>query len=269
MSQASFSVLGVGNMGSILLKSLVSLPFTSPEKISVFDPDPLSMKKAGKYKVRVARHLKEAVEGKAFVVLAVKPQMMTALLNEIRDFLLPEAVVVSVAAGVSIEKIQTVLKRDQKVARAMPNTPAILKKGMTALVYSGRLSSEEKAFVRRIFNRVGKTIVVTEDKMDAVTALSGSGPAYVFTFVEALVEGGVKMGLSEPVAYQMATQTLFGAVKMLIKLDLTPAEQIKKVTSPGGTTLAGLAMLESGRFKEIVISAMEAAAKRSAELGSV
>ena len=125
----------------------------------------------------------------------------------------------------------------------------------------------EKAFVRRVFNRVGKTLVVTEDKMDAVTALSGSGPAYVFTFVQALIDGGVKMGLPEPVAYQMATQTLFGAVKMLIKLDLSPAEQIKKVTSPGGTTVAGLTALEAGRFKETIITAIEAAARRSAELG--
>ncbi|MHB8482441.1 MAG: pyrroline-5-carboxylate reductase [Nitrospiria bacterium] len=267
MSQVSFSVLGAGNMGSILLKSLVSLPFTSPGKISVFDPDPLCMKKAGKYKVRIAGHLKEAVEGKGFVVLAVKPQNLSALLNEIKDFLLPEAVLVSVAAGVSIEKIQGVLKRDQKVARAMPNTPAMIKKGMTALVYSAKMSLEEKAFVKRIFNRLGKTIAVTEDQMDAATALSGSGPAYVFAFVEALVEGGVKMGLPEPVAYRMATQTLFGAVKMLIKLELSPAEQIKKVASPGGTTLAGLAMLEKGQFKESVIHAIEAAAKRSVELG--
>ncbi len=267
MSQVSFSLLGLGNMGSILLKALMSLPFASPDHISIFDPDPHAVKKAGRKKLRISKGAKQAVEGKEVIILAVKPQNMEALLNDIKDTVPPGAMVISVAAGVTIEKIQASLGRAQKVVRVMPNTPAFIKKGMTALAYGAGISSKEQAMVRRIFNKLGKTVVVGEEKMDAVTGLSGSGPAYVFTFVEALAEGGVKMGLPEKVAYQMATQTVFGAVKMLIKMDLSPAEQIKKVTSPGGTTLAGLARLEKGGFKETVASAIEAAARRAAELG--
>ncbi len=267
MKQLTVSLLGCGNMGSILLKSLVSLPFTSPEKISVYDPEPLTRKKNEKMKVRFSNSARESVKGKEMIILAMKPQNISTLLSEIQETVSPESLVVSIAAGISIGKIQSGLRADQKVVRAMPNTPALIKKGMTGLAYSERVTPDEKALVRRIFNRVGKTVVVAEEKMDAVTALSGSGPAYVFSFVEALVAGGVKMGLPEPVAYQMATQTVFGSVKMLIKMDLSPREQIQKVTSPGGTTLAGLSILEKREFKDTVVSAIEAAARRAAELG--
>jgi pyrroline-5-carboxylate reductase len=149
----------------------------------------------------------------------------------------------------------------------MPNTPALIKKGMTVLSYSEEVLTQEKALVRRIFNRVGKTVVVPEEQMDAVTALSGSGPAYLFSFVEAIVAGGIELGLSKTVAFQLATQTVYGSVKLLIKTDLSPREQIQKVTSPGGTTFAALSVLERMDFKETVISAMRAASQRSKELG--
>ncbi|MFI5303388.1 MAG: pyrroline-5-carboxylate reductase [Nitrospiria bacterium] len=267
MKPLSVSLLGCGNMGLILLRSLVSLPFIPPKKISVFDPDPAVRKKTGNLKVLFSESAAESVKDKAMIILAVKPQNVPALLSEIQGAVPPDSLVITIAAGISIRKVQSKLGQKHKVVRAMPNTPALIKKGMTVLAYSERVSTEEKAMVRRIFNRVGKTAVVDEERMNAVTALSGSGPAYVFAFTEALVAGGMSMGLSEPLAYRMVTQTIFGSIKMLIKMDLSPKEQIEKVTSPGGTTLAGLSMLEKKGFKDAVISAIEAATHRAEELG--
>ncbi|MBI3593840.1 MAG: pyrroline-5-carboxylate reductase [Nitrospirae bacterium] len=251
----------------ILLKSLVSLPFVATGSLSVYDPDPEVKRKTDKMKIRYSNTAKDSVKGKSWVILAVKPQILPALLTEIRDALLPGSVIISIAAGVTIVKMQSLLNAGQKIVRAMPNTPALIKKGMTALSYSKEISAQEKALIRRIFNRIGKTCVVNEDQMNAVTALSGSGPAYLFAFVEALVAGGVELGLSEKSAMQMATQTIFGSVKLLIKTGLSPREQIQKVASPGGTTVAALAMLEKREFKDTVISAMKAASHRSFELG--
>lgn len=251
----------------ILLKSLTSLPFVSTDRLSIYDPDPTVKKKTATMKIRFSNSAKEAVKGKNLIILAVKPQILPALLKEIKGAILPDSLIISIAAGVTTNKVQSLLNPGQKVCRAMPNTPALIKKGMTVLSYSEEVLTQEKALVRRIFNRVGKTVVVPEEQMDAVTALSGSGPAYLFSFVEAIVAGGIELGLSKTVAFQLATQTVYGSVKLLIKTDLSPREQIQKVTSPGGTTFAALSVLERMDFKETVISAMRAASQRSKELG--
>jgi pyrroline-5-carboxylate reductase len=267
MNLRSISLLGCGNMGLILLKSLVSLPGVLPGEVSACDPDASARKRAAHYGVRTALSARECVQDKGLVVIAVKPQNVVSLIEEIRGGIDREALLVSIVAGFPIDRLQLLLGWKAKIARAMPNTPSQIKKGMTALTYSPEVSTEEKAFTRRMFNRIGKTAVVPESQMDAVTALSGSGPAYLFTFVEALVAGGISAGLSEQVAFQLVSQTIFGSIKMLIKSGFTPGEQIKKVASPGGTTQAGLLALETGGFREAVISAVGAAARRAAELG--
>lgn len=272
MGRSLIALLGMGNMGGILLKAMASLPSASPGGITVFDADSSRLKfgKFGKTKgLHSATSARKAVEGKTLVVLAVKPQNMKELLHDIQDALSPEALVVSVAAGIETTTIQSWLGRTQKVVRAMPNTPAQIKTGMTALCFSPEVGREERGTSRRLFNRIGQTVVVPEEQMDAVTALSGSGPAYLFLFADSLVEGGAKAGLPRETAYKMVTQTIFGAVKMLIKTGLSPNEQIKKVASPGGTTVAGLSALEKGKFRETIISCVEAAAGRARELGEI
>jgi pyrroline-5-carboxylate reductase len=199
------------------------------------------------------------------VILAVKPQVLAQVLGEIGTEL-HRVLVISIAAGMTIQSIMQQSGGAQRIIRAMPNMPALVREGITALAWMGSILEEDKEIARAVFQAVGRVVPIEERLMDAVTGLSGSGPAYVFQAIEALADGGVKMGLPRQTAEVLAAQTVLGAAKMVLESGEHPAKLKDRVASPGGTTIAGLHRLEEGRFRATLMGAVEAATKRSQEL---
>jgi pyrroline-5-carboxylate reductase len=200
------------------------------------------------------------------LVLAVKPQSMSALLAEIRP-ILRSPLIVSVAAGISIRQLQDGLGTDCRLVRVMPNTPCLVGASASAYTPSAEATPADIALVDRLMNAVGKAFRVSESLLDAVTGLSGSGPAYVYVIIEALADGGVRAGLPRDVAQTLAAQTVLGSAKMVLETGTHPAVLKDMVASPGGTTIVGLHALERGGLRAALIDAVEAAARRATELG--
>lgn len=210
---------------------------------------------------------REAVAGAEFVLLAVKPQVMPLALRDIGSLLTSEQLVISIAAGISTAAIEAGIQAPVPVVRVMPNTPALIGAGASALCRGTHASEDHLSQARSIFEAVGRAVVVEEKLMDAVTGLSGSGPAYIYILIEALSDGGVKAGLPRAIATDLAAQTVLGAARMVLESGKHPGQLKDMVASPGGTTIAGIAAMESRAFRSALIEAVEAAARRSQELG--
>ena len=210
---------------------------------------------------------RKAVKGADIVILAVKPQDMGTVLSELSPVIDNKKVVISIAAGITTGFIEGHLREGVRVIRAMPNTPALIGEGAAALACGKKGSEKDREMAGLIFSALGITVFVKEELMDAVTGLSGSGPAYGFVIIEALTDAGVRMGLSRDISLKLAAQTILGAAKLCLKGDKHPAELKDMVTSPGGTTIAGLKALEEGKIRATLMAAVEAAALRSKELG--
>lgn len=261
------AVIGGGRMAEALVSGVLSAQLCRPEHIRVTDPDVARLDHLKKqYGIEASGTNRDAVLWADIVVLAVKPQVVDAVLNEIGT-VLTERLVISVIAGVPISRILDASGPHTHVIRTMPNTPAMIGEGMTALAIGPDVLAAEVTAARNIFESVGKVVPVEERLMDAVTGLSGSGPAYVFLLIEALADGGVKMGLPRDTAGLLAAQTVLGAARMVLETGQHPARLKDQVTSPGGTTIAGLHRLEQGSLRAVLIDAVEAATKRSQELG--
>jgi len=263
------AVIGVGNMGEALVGGIVKAGLVDPARIVAFDADRERLKAiSDAWKIAAANDNTEAMQGSDVILLAVKPKTIPTVLDEIRSTIAPRQMVLSIAAGVRTSLIEERLAVSCPVVRAMPNTPSLVGSGIAAIC-PGRLAEQEHLVVAQtLLGAVGDVVVVTESQMDAVTGLSGSGPAYVYTLIEAMADGGVKMGLSRPIAVKLATQTVLGAAEMVLETGEHPAVLRDRVTSPGGTTITGLHVLESKGFRDAAISAVEAATKRSEELGN-
>ncbi|MBW2731449.1 MAG: pyrroline-5-carboxylate reductase [Deltaproteobacteria bacterium] len=224
---------------------------------------------AERYGIPAVEQNKAAVEGARVVVLAVKPQLVDQVLAEVRSSLAKDAVVISIAAGKSIADLREGLGDDSRVIRSMPNVAAIVGEGATALAAGPNVREEDMAIACAIFDSVGMTVVLEEQQLDAVTGLSGSGPAFVFMFIEALADAGVKTGLSRLNAHALACQTVLGAAKLVIETGEHPGRLKDMVCSPGGTAIAAVHTLEQGGLRTTLINAVEVAAQRSAELGEL
>jgi pyrroline-5-carboxylate reductase len=259
--------VGGGQMAEALIGGMLAVKLCAPDHIRVSDPiaERLDVLKK-KYGVQTGRSNREIAAWGDIVVLAVKPQVLDGVLKEVGAEL-AKALVVSIVAGVPISRITDACGRDARVIRAMPNTPALVQQGMTALAIGAGAQEKDVASVRGIFESVGKVVPIEERLMDAVTGLSGSGPAYVFLAIEALADGGVKMGVPRAIAEMLAAQTVLGAAQMVLETGQHPARLKDQVASPGGTTIAGLHRLEQGGLRATLIDAVEAATKRSQELG--
>jgi pyrroline-5-carboxylate reductase len=216
--------------------------------------------------VRVVGDAAEAAQWGEVIILAIKPQQADGVLDLIKPVVTPDKLVISIMAGIPSSKIEATLASGCRVVRAMPNTPALISAGATAVCSGRKASSDDLDFALQIFAQIGTTVSVEEKLMDAVTGLSGSGPAYVFTFIEALADAGVKNGLPRAVAAQLAVQTVLGSARMVSETGEHPALLKEKVTSPGGTTIAALHALENGSFRGVVMNAVDAACLRSKEL---
>ena len=207
------------------------------------------------------------VVNSSLLVLAVKPQIIDRVLREIGAQVKPGTLVISIAAGISTELLEAGFAEGVRVVRAMPNTPALVGAGATAISAGSHASAADLAIARAVFDAVGITIELDETHLDAVTGLSGSGPAYIFLILEALADAGVKVGLSRRNAQRLAAQTVMGSAKLLLETDEHPGRLKDMVTSPGGTAIAGLHTLEEGGLRTTLINAVETATKRARELG--
>ena len=211
---------------------------------------------------------REVVAGSDLLVLAVKPQSMAALLAEIRPIVTARHLIVSIAAGITLRQLADGLGPDRRLVRVMPNTPCLVGASAVGLCAPATgATPEDVALVDRLLNAVGRAFRLPEHLLDAVTGLSGSGPAFVYVIIEALSDGGVRVGLPRDVATALAAQTVLGSAKMVLETGLHPGVLKDKVTSPGGTTIAGLHALERGGLRAALIDAVEAATRRATELG--
>lgn len=236
---------------------------------SLFATDPLAGRRdviKRRFGIRVGADNVEAVSWADVVLLAVKPQVFDAVVEGIAPAV-GGRLVLSIAAGIPIRRIRAHLPPTARIVRIMPNAPALVRAGISALAYGPGVTGEDQALAGRLFETVGRVVTVEERLMDAVTGLSGSGPAFVFLAIEALADGGVKAGLPRSVAEQLAAQTVLGAARMVLETGKHPAQLKDMVASPGGTTIAGLHQLELGGVRASLIAAVEAATQRSEELG--
>jgi pyrroline-5-carboxylate reductase len=260
--------IGGGQMAEALIKGIVNAGLAGPEQIMVVEPD------AGRqeylrqaYSVQIARDGASLAAGSRILILAVKPQVMGKVLAQYRGQLTGQHLVISIAAGITIGALAAGLGEEVRIIRVMPNTPALVLAGASALAPNRNANAEDLAMAKQIFSAIGTCVEVSEPLLDAVTGLSGSGPGYVFAFIEAMVDGGVLAGLPRPVAEQLVLQTVLGSAKLALETGEHPAVLKGRVTSPGGTTITGLQVLEQSGFRGTVMAAVQAAADRSRELG--
>ena len=260
--------LGGGNMAEALIKGLIAAGAARPDQIMVTDisNDRLEYLKKT-YGIIIQKSNLEAARGAGIVLLSVKPQVIERVMHEIAEAADDKKLVISIAAGVTIGRIEAALGNKARVVRVMPNTPALVLAGAAALAGGQNATGDDFALAQSIFNSVGRAVVVEEKLMDAVTGLSGSGPAYVFMIIDALSDAGVKAGLPRQLALELAAQTVYGAAKMVLETKEHPGKLRDMVTSPGGTTIEGLHALEKGKLRATLMNAVEAATARSKELG--
>jgi pyrroline-5-carboxylate reductase len=266
-AKGDVAVIGAGNMGRALIRGLLGAGWTN-EQIMGTGPDPAKMEDLREtLGVQASTDNRKAAGFGDTVVVAVKPQIIDGVLDEVADALGEEALVVSVAAGVPTERIQAHLPDGQAVVRTMPNLPATVGYGATAMCAGEHAEAEHLATTRTLFESVGSVVEVDEGLMDAVTGLSGTGPMYVFQIIEGLSDAGVKVGLSREDAHTLAMQTVLGSAVMARESGDHPAELKDRVTSPAGTGIEALHAMERGGLRALLIDAVEVATERSRELG--
>jgi pyrroline-5-carboxylate reductase len=266
---AQISFIGGGNMAQAMIGGLINAGH-APSRIHVADPS--ATQRQGledAFGVSSFADNAQAAEGAAAVVLAVKPQVMGAVLPALRGALAPTATVISVAAGITLDRLASGLGEQVRTVRAMPNTPALYGAGISGLVANQRCDADARALAEWILGAAGEVVwIEKEAQMDAVTAVSGSGPAYYFAFTEHLAEAGMRAGLPADTAARLARQTAIGAGRMLAESELDAGELRRRVTSPGGTTEAALRHFAAAKLATMIEQAVEAAVKRGKELGA-
>ena len=254
--------IGGGNMANAILGGLLGNGYTSDE-IYISDKNSEALEKLNaKYGVNVSDDNTLVAETAEILFICVKPNIVPLVLKEIKNYINEKTAVVSIAAGTSIETIENYLSSDNKIIRVMPNTPALVGEGMSA-VCSNKAGEKSIKTVCSMLECVGKCEVVTEKLMDTVTAVSGSSPAYVFMLIEAMADGAVQGGMTRDAAYKFAAQAVLGSAKMVLETGKHPGELKDMVCSPGGTTIEAVAVLEKNGFRNSVIKAMEACRKKS------
>ncbi len=271
LNDKKIGFIGSGNMGQALISGLIVSGSAVPENIICSDVKEDTLETIREtYGVHTTKSNQEVVASSEIIIYAVKPQIMASVLRETADSLDMSKLVISIAAGVPMEAIESCLNKDLRLIRVMPNVAASVKEGAAAIAAGAHAREEDIELAMSIFNSVGRSVFLKENYlMDAVTGLSGSGPAYIFLVVDALADAGVKVGLSRQDALLLSIQTVLGAAKMLLETKAHPGQLKDMVTSPGGTAIAGLHTLEKGGLRTTLINAVEAATMRSIELGDI
>ena len=267
MINRTIGFVGAGSMAEAMIRGLLRGNVFSPDRITASAPrEERVAELREKYGINATTDNVAAASAQ-IVVLSVKPQILGRVLAEVGRLIAPDALVISIAAGVPMSTIEARLGPGARVIRAMPNTPALVDAGATAIAGGEHAHETDLADAKRIFDSVGITVILEESQLDAVTGLSGSGPAYVFLILEALSDAGVKVGLSRRTAQLLAAQTLLGSAKLLLETNEHPGRLKDMVTSPGGTAITGLHTLENGGVRTTLMNAVEAATRRTRELG--
>jgi pyrroline-5-carboxylate reductase len=267
-SPPAVGFLGAGQMATALAVGWAKAGLLDAARSRAADPYPAARDKfAQQTGVTTAATNAEVAAACDVLVLAVKPQVMAAVLADVRPHLAPRHLVVSIAAGVTLQTLADGLGANVRLVRVMPNTPCLVGASAAGYAAGGAATADDVALVGTLFGAVGKAFAVPEHLLDAVTGLSGSGPAFVYVLIEALADGGVRVGLPRDVALALAAQTVFGSAKMVLETGQHPGALKDAVASPGGTTIAGLHALERAGFRAALMDAVEAATRRAQELG--
>lgn len=261
--------IGGGQMAEALIRGVLEAGLRTPGELVVVEPDHRRLALLrDRYGVRAAAGAAELCSQCQILVAAVKPQLAEAVLAAYAPHLHPGHLLLSIMAGINLKRLAFYSGGQARLIRAMPNTPALVLAGVTALSPAASVDREDRELARALFSALGSVVEVPEEQLDAVTGLSGSGPGYVFTFLEALIEGGVLAGLPRTTAETLALHTLYGSAKLALESGEHPALLRNRVSSPGGTTITGLQTLELGAFRSLVMEAVQRAAARSRELGA-
>lgn len=261
--------IGAGRMATALAQGLTSAGFVSADRILATDVVPAALDAFSEQtSARVVASTSEVISESDVLILAVKPQQMSQVLNGLSTLLEDRHLIVSIAAGLPLSVYESALGSSRRIVRVMPNTPCLVGECAAGFSIGGAATAEDSKLVEAMLTTVGLAVQVDEKLLDAVTGLSGSGPAYVYQMIEALSDGGVRVGLPRDIATKLAAQTLLGAAKMVLQTGQHPGALKDAVTSPGGTTIAGIHALESGGLRATLINAVVAATERSKELGA-
>jgi pyrroline-5-carboxylate reductase len=262
-------MIGAGRMATALARGLVRAKVLPAANICASDPSPAACEAISRDVpgIQLQPSNQAAVDEANVVLLAVKPQQIAEALEQIGEVIPRDALVVSIAAGITLPRLAAGLPNGQRIVRVMPNTPCLIGRGASCFSLGQQATKDDAELVAALFSAVGVAFEVPEQQLDAVTGLSGSGPAFVYSMIEALTEGGTSGGLPSNLAAELAARTVSGAAEMVLQTGESPAVLRDRVTSPGGTTLAGLAALDTGNFRGVVSGAVTAATRRSAELG--
>lgn len=259
--------IGSGNMGGAIIGGILAARLVPPASIIASDLKKEGLARLEKtYGIRTTTDNVTVAKCADILFLAVKPNVYPAVISEIREAVRPETVVVSIAAGQSIEKVEGLFQTPVKLVRVMPNTPALVGEGMSALSPNSKVSPEETAEISAIMGSFGKAEIVPESLMDAVVGVSGSSPAYVYLFIEAMADAAVADGMPRAQAYTFAAQSVLGSAKMVLETGMHPGALKDMVCSPGGTTIEGVAVLEEEGFRSAVIKAQRACSAKSREM---
>jgi pyrroline-5-carboxylate reductase len=270
MLAMKIGLVGAGRMATALARGFVEMGVVSADSISASDPNPAALDAFGREVsgVKVGDDNIAVVKNADVLILAVKPQLMDSVLTEIRGAVVSKTLVVSIAAGITIERLAAGLPPAQRIVRVMPNTPCLVGRGASCFSLGQHAMRKDAENVSALLSAVGVAFELPESQLDAVTGLSGSGPAFVYSMIEALADGGVQAGLPPQLAAELAARTAAGAAEMVLQTGETPAVLRMRVTSPNGTTQAGLTVLSERKFQDAAVAAVIAATRRSAELGS-
>lgn len=260
--------IGMGNMGRAMARGIIDV-FGKNQVVFTEANEDAAKQFAADHKVQYIVGLSELANAVKYIILAIKPQVYSEVLGQLKQYLTPNHVIISIAPGISIQDVKDQLALDMRVVRAMPNTPALVGEGMSAICFSeDTFNQEEKDMVGNIFNAFGKHVVLEEKLMNAVVGVSGSSPAYVYIFIEALADAGVKYGIPRDLAYHLAAQTVLGSAKMVMDTNIHPGQLKDQVCSPGGTTIAAVATLEETGFRNAIIKAVDSCYDKCVDMAS-
>lgn len=270
MLKKELGVIGIGKIGNALVKRFISTRTVEKSNIIVYDIDDLRLnEKVKELNIEGAESNISVVKVAKYILIAVIPQVIDNVLMEISSEISEDHVIISIAAGVSINHIRKYINKHIGIIRVMTNTPAIVGAAATVIACNEQVNDLEKKYVKKLFNSVGMVVELAETHMDAVTGLSGSGPAYIFIIIEALADGGVKMGIPRDIAQKLAAQTVLGSAKLLLETKKHPGELKDMVATPGGTTITAIHEIESAKLRATLIRAVEAASLKSKALNSL
>lgn len=259
--------IGTGNMGKAIISGILSANLVSSKEIVAYDSYKPALEAVhNKFGITITSSEREVVQQAKVIILAVKPNLIDKILSTIKEDMLEDKIIVSIAAGKTIDNLSKYLPENSKIIRVMPNTPALVGAGMSALCFNDYVTQEDKKEVLSIFESFGKAKIIDEYLIDAVAGVSGAGPAYVYIFIKSLADGAVEMGMSRTDAYTFAAQTVLGSAKMVLETGKHPGELKDMVTSPGGSTIAAIKSLENDKFRSTIINAVIAAAERNSKM---